>query len=162
MAKYLVFSDSHGRNDGMLEVIEKYKKEVEGLFFLGDIEGGEDRLRGAIQGPTYIVRGNCDWLSQAPDFQVVKLHGHSVAMTHGHRMHVNGGVDLLKSWAIGKEADIVMYGHTHVPFLEQSQALTVLNPGSISRPRQEGYVRTYAIIDFMKNGEVRIDLCRVN
>ena len=28
----------------------------------------------------------------APAFQVVKLHGHSVAMTHGHRQHVSDSV----------------------------------------------------------------------
>ena len=52
-----------------------------------------------------------------------------------------------------------MYGHTHVPFLEQSSTLTVLNPGSISRPRQSSHIRTYAVIEFQEDGEVRIELC---
>lgn len=159
MAKYLVFSDSHGRNDRMLRVIERYKKEIEGLFFLGDIESGEDQLRASIQGPTYIVRGNCDYFCQAPDFQVVKLHGHRIAMAHGHKQHVNMGIDTLKYWAMSKEADVVMFGHTHVPFREQASTLTVVNPGSISRPRQEGHIPTYAVLDFQDDGEMRIELC---
>lgn len=154
MAKYLVFSDSHGRNEEMLDII-KENKDVEGIFFLGDIEGNDDRLRNSVQGPVYMVRGNCDWSSKAPDFQVIKLHGHKVAMTHGHRQHVNMGIDILKYWAMENEADVVMYGHTHVPVLEQSSALTVLNPGSISRPRQEGHTPTYAVIEFLENGEIR-------
>lgn len=157
MAKYLVFSDSHGRDEKMLEIIKKHK-DVEGLFHLGDIEHSDDRLRNSIQGPTYIVKGNCDWSSKAPEFQVFKLHGHSIAMTHGHRQYVNMGVDMLKYWAMEKEADIVMYGHTHVPFLEQSSALTVLNPGSISKPRQSGHIPTYATIDFGENGEINIEI----
>ena len=50
MAKYLVFSDSHGKNERMLEIIAQQKDSIEGLFFLGDIESGEDRLRASIQG----------------------------------------------------------------------------------------------------------------
>lgn len=160
MAKYLVFSDSHGRNDRMLRVIGRYKNEIEGVFFLGDIESGEDQFRASIQGPTYIVRGNCDYFSQAPEFQVVKLHGHQIAMTHGHKQHVNMGVDVLKYWAMSKEADIVLFGHTHVPFREQTSTLTVLNPGSISRPRQEDHIPTYAIMEFLDNGEISIEMCK--
>ena len=162
MAKYLVFSDSHGKNERMLEIIAQQKDSIEGLFFLGDIESGEDRLRASIQGPTHIVKGNCDWYSQAPPFQVLKLHGHTIAMTHGHRQHVNGGVDLLKYWAMEQGADIVLYGHTHVPFSERSSTMTVLNPGSISRPRQSGFIPTHAVIEFLEDGEIRISICEVS
>ena len=81
-------------------------------------------------------------------------------MTHGHRQHVNMGIDTLKYWAQEKEADVVMYGHTHVPFVEQSSLMTVLNPGSISRPRQSDHIPTYAVIDFAENGEINIEICK--
>lgn len=157
MAKYFVFSDSHGRDEKMLEIIKK-NKDTAGVFHLGDIEHGGDRLRNSIQGPVYIVKGNCDWSSRAPEFQVFELHGHRIAMTHGHRQHVNMGVDMLKYWAMEKEADLVMYGHTHVPFVEQSSALTVLNPGSISRPRQSDHIPTYATVEFAEGGEIMIEI----
>lgn len=159
MSKYLVFSDSHGRQERMLEVIKQYEKEIDGLFFLGDSEGGEDQIRSSIQGPTYIVKGNCDWYSQAPGFQVVKVCGHSIAMAHGHQHNVNMSLGVLRSWSLAKGADIAMFGHTHVPFLEQSSTLTILNPGSISKPRQEGHIPTYAVIEFLERGEIRVELC---
>ena len=124
------------------------------------MENGGDRLRNSPQGPVYMVRGNCDWSLQAPDFQVFRIHGHRIAMTHGHRQHVNMGIDTLKYWAQEKEADVVMYGHTHVPFVEQSSLMTVLNPGSISRPRQSDHIPTYAVIDFAENGEINIEICK--
>ncbi len=160
MAKYLVFSDSHGRDEKMLEIVKQHKKEIEGIFFLGDAENNGDRLRNSVQGPVYMVRGNCDWSLQAPDFQVFCLHGHKVAMAHGHRQHVNMGVDTLKYWAQEKEADVVMYGHTHVPFVEQTSCMTILNPGSVSRPRQSDHIPTYAFIDFEENGEITIRICK--
>ncbi len=159
MAKYLVFSDSHGQNDNMLEIIREQNKDIEGVIHLGDIEGDISRLQNAVSGSVYIVRGNCDWSSRAPESQVVCLHGHTIALTHGHRQRVNYGIDVLKYWAMEKKADIVMYGHTHVPFLEQSYALTVLNPGSISRPRQSDYRKTYAVVEFLKHGEVNTQIC---
>lgn len=158
MAKYLVFSDSHGQDDRMFDVIQKYKKEIDGIFHLGDIEGSADHLSAMIQGPVYQVRGNCDWSSRAPQMQVFKLHGHTIAMTHGHRNRVNYGIDMLKYWALENQADIVMYGHTHVPFVEQTSTMTVLNPGSISRPRQSGHVPTYAVIEFMDHKELKIEI----
>ena len=35
-------------------------------------------------------------------------------------------------------ADIVMYGHTHVPALTIDADLVTLNPGSLTYPRQQG------------------------
>ena len=160
MAKYLVFSDSHGRDERMLGIVEQYKKDVDGIFFLGDMENGGDRLRNSIPGPVYMVRGNCDWSLDAPDFQVFRLHVHKIAMTHGHKQHVNAGADILKYWALEKGADVVLYGHTHVPFVEQSSQMTVLNPGSISRPRQGDMIPTYAILHFQENGEISIQICK--
>lgn len=159
MAKYLVFSDSHGRDEKMLDIIKRHK-EAEGIFFLGDIENYGDRLRNSIPGPVYMVRGNCDWSLRAQDFLVFPLHGHRIAMTHGHRQHVNMGIDTLKYWALEKEADVVMYGHTHVPFVEQTSTMTILNPGSISRPRQSEHIPTYGLIDFIDNGEIMVEICK--
>ena len=159
MAKYLVFSDSHGRDENMLDIIKRHK-DAEGIFFLGDLENHGERLRNSIPGPVYMVRGNCDWSLDAPDFLSFPLHGHRIAITHGHRQHVNMGVDTLKYWAQEKEADVVMYGHTHVPFVEQTSTMTILNPGSISRPRQSGHIPTYGLIDFMKNGEIEVQICK--
>lgn len=55
MAKYLVFSDSHSRDEKMLDIIKRHK-EAEGIFFLGDIENYGDRLRNSIPGAVYMVR----------------------------------------------------------------------------------------------------------
>ena len=92
---------------------------------------------------------------------VFRLHGHKIAMTHGHNQHVERGVDVLKYWALQNEADVVLYGHTHVPFVEQSSQMTVLNPGSISRPRQSGFECTYAWMEFLPNGEISIEIVKI-
>ena len=45
----------------------------------------------------------------------------------------------MKEEARARDADIVMYGHTHKPIAGMEEDdLSILNPGSISYPRQSG------------------------
>ena len=46
-----------------------------------------------------------------------------------------------------------MFGHTHRPYLSQEEGLTVLNPGSLSFPRQDGRKPTYMLMEIDENGE---------
>ena len=55
--------------------------------------------------------------------------------------------------ARSRGCDIVMFGHTHVPYLHQEDGITALNPGSISYPRQEGRRPSYIIMEIDKEGE---------
>ena len=53
--------------------------------------------------------------------------------------------------------DIAMFGHTHRPFLEVNQKpgekdLIVLNPGSLSYPRQEGHKPSYIRMELDSEG----------
>jgi putative phosphoesterase len=45
------------------------------------------------------------------------------------------------------EADLVVVGHTHVPFVRRVGGTLVVNPGSIGQPRGADARFTYAVID---------------
>ena len=47
----------------------------------------------------------------------------------------------------------VMYGHTHVPYIEIGDDVTILNPGSISYPRQPGRKPTFLIMEIDEEGQ---------
>lgn len=161
MKQALVFSDSHGKIDRALEIIKKYPK-AEAVFHCGDICGDEEQLRRATPHPVCIVKGNCDYTSELRDSIITTFGGKKIAICHGHRYLMYGGeIDRLKYWGLEQEADIVLFGHTHVPFVEQSSTLTVLNPGSISRPRQSDHIPTYAVLEIDDKGEIHIDIKRV-
>lgn len=157
MKQALIFSDSHGRIERTLEIISRYP-QAEAVFHCGDIEGDADRLRQSTPHPVAIVRGNCDYISDLPQEIVTTFAGIKIAMCHGHRHAVYRGIDVLKYWALEKEADVVLFGHTHVPFLEQSSSLTVINPGSISKPRQEGHQPGYAVLEVDDHGEISVQM----
>ena len=59
--------------------------------------------------------------------------------------------------ALDRECDIAMYGHTHRPFLEERGGITILNPGSLSYPRQEGRKPSYMIMYMEEDGSVRYE-----
>ena len=56
----------------------------------------------------------------------------------------------------GIEADFVLVGHSHLPFVLKLEHTTVINPGSVGQPRDGDPRAAYAIID---NG--RVELRRV-
>ena len=45
------------------------------------------------------------------------------------------------------DVEILVLGHTHVPMVERFGHTLVVNPGSVSEPRQADRVRTCAVID---------------
>ncbi|MBR3832938.1 MAG: metallophosphoesterase [Lachnospiraceae bacterium] len=147
MRRVLIVSDSHGNNDNVREAIKKAGK-IDLMIHLGDV--GRDyleveRMSGV---PTYIVAGNNDYGRGLRDMCIIYIGEHKCLLTHGHRQHVHFGVDRLRYLALENECDIAMYGHTHVPFLEEaSEDVTILNPGSISLPRQIGHEKTFLIME---------------
>ena len=56
---------------------------------------------------------------------------------------------MLKDEAKSRGFNIVMYGHTHRPSIDMSDPeVTVINPGSLAYPRQEGRRPTYIVMTF--------------
>lgn len=134
--KLLIFSDSHCHTELMENLAVKYKSVVNGILHLGDCT--EDILNmaelcGGI--PIYQVRGNNDFDHEFPLERILDLYGHKIFMTHGHRQKVYYNTDLLYYSARQCDADIALFGHTHVPYLKNEGGIIVMNPGSISLPR---------------------------
>ena len=67
-------------------------------------------------------------------------------MTHGHGYYVSRDKNRLKNEAVMRGAQIAMYGHTHVPDLDLDGDVMVVNPGSLSFPRQDGRKASYIIM----------------
>ena len=154
--KVLIVSDTHKSHDNLEQVIEM-EKPLDHMIHLGDAEGYEDLIESMAQCPLDIVAGNCDWGSDLPTEKMIELENHVILMTHGHEYYVSTGMETLIDRAVSSGADIVMFGHTHRPFYEETGEVTILNPGSISYPRQEGHVPSYAVMDIQKDGEITIE-----
>jgi len=88
--------------------------------------------------PLRAVRGNCDLGSNAPVLKGFLIAGVRIVMTHGHRYDVKSDYAALYHMGHEAGADILLFGHTHIPHYEQVGAMHVLNPGSAGRRTLSG------------------------
>lgn len=149
--KILVVSDSHGRHTYLERVIERVGA-IDLFIHLGDLEGGEEHIRKIVPCPVEMVSGNNDYFTSIEREKVIDIGTYRVFLTHGHRYRVNYEVETVKEAAAQRFADIVMFGHTHIPMIDQSSPIIAINPGSISQPRQEGRIPTFIIMEIDRQG----------
>lgn len=155
--KILIVSDTHKAHASLEEVLDR-EKPIDLLIHLGDVEGGADYIEAIVGCPVHMVAGNNDFFSDLPREKEFILQGNHIFITHGHYYYVSMGEKDLIREAKGRGVDIVMYGHTHRPSLHQEDGLTVLNPGSISYPRQVGRRPSYIIMETNTDGKASFEL----
>ncbi len=146
-----VISDSHGNRNS----ISKIKKKIinaQVLIFLGDGENDLNEITEGFSGEVYAVRGNCDFDGKYPEERIIEIQGKKIFICHGHKYGVKYGYNSI--YYRGKEvgADIVLFGHSHLPIIEEYDGLILMNPGSVSRGMGK-IDKTLGYIDLIDNKE---------
>ncbi|MFQ9934364.1 MAG: metallophosphoesterase family protein [Lachnospiraceae bacterium] len=159
--KVLIVSDSHKHNENIEKVLNKVKP-IDLMIHCGDAEGYEDYISKIAECPLFIVAGNNDFFSRLDREMVFNIDKYKVFLTHGHYYYVSMGVERLVDEAKQRGVDIVMYGHTHRPMLDIREDIVIINPGSISYPRQDGRIPTYMMMEVDKYGDAHYTLNYVN
>ena len=64
------------------------------------------------------------------------------------------------------EVNVLLLGHTHIPFIDKSENRLIINPGSVGQPRDKDPRASYAVID-LENLQAKIirveyDIQKVN
>jgi len=138
----IIVSDNHMQTEGLKKVLA-YHDDVDYFLHCGDSNLDHDH---ELMKPFITVKGNTDFKQRYWDEEEVKLaNGELIWMTHGHEHRVGQGVDgLLRVTKRSKpRPSIILYGHTHVVDVKMIDGCLIINPGSISLPR-DGIKRTYA------------------
>jgi hypothetical protein len=138
--KIIVFSDSHGVADNMIEAVKREKPDL--CFFLGDGEHDLALLQKRFPRlPVNAVRGNCDVFSTLPRALCCAAGGLKIFATHGHLYGVKHDPIFreLCYAALEENADVVLFGHTHDPFRDRTMGMELLNPGSIGPSTRPSY-----------------------
>ncbi len=144
--KILIVGDTHGVNANLRKVAEKIGSHIDLMVHLGDFMCDPKVIEGLVDCPVEIVRGNCDSDLSVPRTKVIQIAGHKAFITHGHDYGAGLGIDAMRDAAKKNGADVVMFGHTHEPLIDLSSDVAVVNPGSLTKPRQDGRVPTYAVM----------------
>lgn len=160
--KLMFASDIHGSAYYCRKMLEAYQAEEVGrLILLGDIlyHGPRNDLPkeyapkeviamlNPMKNDICAVRGNCEaevdqMVLDFPvmaDYALILYGERNLYATHGHIYNENNLPPL-------KNGDILIHGHTHVLKAEKREDYTLLNPGSVSIPK-EGNPPSYAILE---------------
>lgn len=170
MIRVLIISDTHGNVTNFDKVMPKVGS-VDYLLHLGDVGNDVHYIETAAGCPCCFVAGNNDYFSDLPKERVVKIGGITIYMAHGHNLYVNFHKRLLIKAAKDAGASIAMFGHTHVPMIvteknceenkKKYAGIDLINPGSLSLPRQADHIPTYIIMTISETGTVQYELCKV-
>lgn len=146
--RIVAMSDCHNRISPVETAIEKSKPDV--FIYCGDGSAKVEDISYLYPDIRfYIVKGNCDF-GEYPLEQEIKLGSKVVFFTHGHIYSVKGGYNKIISEGKRRNADIVIFGHTHIAVNEYIDGMYLVNPGSASLPN---FGRpSYAFIDISDKG----------
>ena len=128
--KILVLSDSHRETDYLRLAVKKENPDA--VVHLGDHAWDADELEREYPIlPLCRVKGNCDFgESRYPEKWLIHWEGVKLLAVHGHKQSVKSGLLQLKYTALEAGAQIVLFGHTHMPFCAEQDGLWMLNPGA--------------------------------
>ena len=155
--KILVVSDTHRKLENLKVILER-EQPMDLLILLGNAEGDEDSIAEMAGCRLEIVAGNNDFFSNLPREKELRIGSYRVLITHGHYYYVSAGLDTLRKEAYSRGMDIVMFGHTHRPLIEYDKELIVINPGSLSYPRQPGRKPSYIMMELDREGEAHFTI----
>ena len=145
MYKILVVSDTHRKIGPLIDLIDQIK-DLNHIFHLGDLVRDAEDIEAITDIPIDYVAGNCDFYeNQVSTKKVVRIKGKKFFLSHGHDLGVKYGYENLRALAQKEKYDGIFFGHTHMPYLGYEDKTLILNPGSISEPRNSP-LPSYAII----------------
>lgn len=143
-----VFADTHGSVGPMLRALNGERPDA--IVHLGDGVRDAETLRESYPDvPLYLVRGNCDASSAAPDELVARFGPVRALLCHGHNYAVDWGrLDSMVYAAQEKGCSLVLYGHTHSPENTELGGVKLVNPGTAGR----GPRLSWARLEIFENG----------
>lgn len=139
-----VVSDTHMMKQFIDNTIP-YLKECDLIIHAGDNFSDSKYIHNVTNVGVMAVRGNCDF-DDVEDELVFEVENKTIFLCHGDRYGVKYGIDRLETKAKEINANIVVFGHTHIPLCIEKDGVLYLNPGSVSLPRQVTY-KSFVILD---------------
>ncbi|SPF56760.1 putative enzyme [Candidatus Desulfosporosinus infrequens] len=133
-----VLSDTHLRvGKSLPHFVWEHLTQIDMILHAGDLThmGLLDEL--ASIAPVRAVRGNCDgWDVPLPDRDIIECEAWRIGLVHGN---VGKGNTPERAFAQFKDlsVDLVVFGHSHTPFMEWRDGILLFNPGSPTDKRRE-------------------------
>ncbi len=151
MKRILVISDTHIPNVALelpKEVIDEAKKS-DIVIHAGDIITMDVLSELKCYADVYAVHGNMDRFDSAtyslPEKLTIQVEDVKIGVTHGSGAPWGIIRRVNKVFPNLNELDVIIFGHTHHPLIEQKNGKWYINPGSPTDRRYAPY-NSYAIL----------------
>lgn len=142
--KILVIGDTHGKLNKVRDIFPKLT-DIDLIAHTGDHYRDALKLSEEFHIPVVAVKGNCDGSCSSRDFEIIETEYGKLLLTHGHMENADYHLNALMYKAMENDCKAVLYGHTHKALIEESNGIRFINPGSLTRPRDNSD-GSYAIV----------------
>lgn len=132
--KIMVFSDTHGQLDKAINILKEIK-DIDLIIHCGDHKSDGDTLGEMFSTKVLSVKGNCDGSSRQDDSTIFQSPFGNILVCHGHFDNANLGYQNLYYKALERQCKAVIFGHTHKALYKEIDGFYLINPGSISEPK---------------------------
>lgn len=161
--KCVILSDSHGNFFNMQKIIFKNINSTDLFIFLGD--GVDDILKAKELYPQMNLIyscGNCD-NKQYNTNNGLYYHindFHKILFCHGHQFKVKSTLSHIINNAKKNNANIILYGHTHISYTNFQDNILIMNPGSLDYNR-DNTLASYGIIYLNGDTDLKYEIKRI-
>jgi uncharacterized protein len=147
----VVLADTHipRRARVLPEALAPYLREADLILHSGDLIRASVLDELSVYAPVHAVRGNVDLPEVGlPETLEFGFGGAWIAMVHDSGRKEGRRRRLKKRFP---EARTIVFGHSHIPFLEDEDGLLLLNPGSPTDRRRQPH-HTFALLRAEEGG----------
>ena len=137
--RILVISDTHGDCSRVCQVYKKLVSEapLDLIVHCGDYYSDGKELQARLGIRVAGVKGNSDGCYEEDEFLILETEAGNFLVTHGHMQHVGVGFGTQRLCYKAEENGCIgaLFGHTHRAVYTKAEGMYLMNPGSLSEPR---------------------------
>ncbi len=134
-----VLSDTHLRvGKSLPRFVWEQLTQIDMIIHAGDLThmGLIEEL--SCIAPVRAVRGNCDsWDVSLPDRDIIECENLRIGLIHGDSGKGISTPDRAYYAFENTPVDLIIFGHSHIPFMEWRNGIFMFNPGSPTDKRRE-------------------------
>lgn len=105
------------------------------------------------------------WIKKLKEKIIIKIANKRIMLVHGspescfEYVWQDTSEQTFLYWLEKYNVDILVFGHTHIPFIKNIENQIVINPGSVGQPRDGNNKASFCIIDLKNN---QSEIIRIN
>lgn len=145
--RILVISDTHAKCNRVYDVYKKLTSEapIDIIVHCGDYYSDALEIQARLGKKVLWVKGNSDGCFDDDNFAILETEYGDFMVVHGHRQNVGFSQENLYYFALENGCVGALFGHTHRAVFSETDDFYMMNPGSLSEPR-DGSGGTFGLL----------------